>query len=183
LAIADPPVLPMRLSRLELRMAGADLSRIVAALPTNLVPLLKGCIQSVPPELDAVKAVIATGEEFAGVTLTRGFHIRASLATPVTTIPPFGAAMSMMDSAPQQGIPMPWRRFANVDLGEHILGEDTDCLRSLGFTGATVDIDCPACGALLGCVPVELLGDELADLSLSHIIPMLEWHLSRCLHG
>jgi Fe-S oxidoreductase len=88
--------------------------------------------------------------------------------------------MGMKYSVPTQGNPMPWRRFGNVSLGEHLLGEDTADLEPLGFSGDAVEIDCPRCKFQLGRVPVELIGEELEDITFSHILPVLEWHLSRC---
>jgi hypothetical protein len=37
----------------------------------------------------------------------------------------------------------PWRRFANVFLGDRLLGEDTADLSSLGFSGDTVTVSWP----------------------------------------
>jgi hypothetical protein len=54
-------------------------------------------------------------------------------------------------------------------MGDHLLGEDTADLASLGFCGDTVTVSCPACGEVLGNVPVELLSDGLEDLTTNLI--------------
>jgi len=72
--------------------------------------------------------------------------------------------------------PFTWRRFANVRMGDYILGEDTVDLAELGFCGESITVSCPACGEVLGHIPVELLGDELEDLTNHHITPVLAWH-------
>ncbi len=75
--------------------------------------------------------------------------------------------------------PFTWRRFADVYMGDHLLGEDTADLASLGFCGDTVTVSCPACGEVLGNVPVELLSDGLEDLTATHITPVLDWHSAK----
>jgi|HubBroStandDraft_6_1064221.scaffolds.fasta_scaffold1328651_2 hypothetical protein len=77
---------------------------------------------------------------------------------------------------PETPSPFPWRRFANVFIGDHLLGEDTVNLASLGFCGDTVTVSCPACGQVLGHIPVELLTDGLEDITTTHITPVLAWH-------
>ena len=72
--------------------------------------------------------------------------------------------------------PFTWRNFANVRMGNHILGEDTVDLTELGFCGDTVTVACPTCGEVLGNVPVELLSDGLEDITTTHITPVLDWH-------
>jgi hypothetical protein len=61
-------------------------------------------------------------------------------------------------------------------MGDYLLGEDTVELAELGFCGATVTVSCPTCGEVLGHVPLELLGEEFADLTTTHIAPLLAWH-------
>jgi hypothetical protein len=77
---------------------------------------------------------------------------------------------------PETPNPFTWRRFANVFMGDHLLGEDTVDLADLGFCGHTVTVFCPICGEVLGHVPVELLSDGLEDLTTTHITPVLDWH-------
>jgi hypothetical protein len=72
--------------------------------------------------------------------------------------------------------PFIWRRFANVRMGDYLLGEDTVDLAELGFCGHTFTVSCSTCGEVLGNVPVELLTDELEDLTTTHITPVLDWH-------
>lgn len=72
--------------------------------------------------------------------------------------------------------PFTWRRFANVFMGDHLLGEDTVDLASLGFCGDTVIFSCRVCGQVLGHIPVELLSDGLEDITTTHITPVLDWH-------
>jgi hypothetical protein len=75
--------------------------------------------------------------------------------------------------------PFPWRRFANVFMGDHLLGEDTVDLASLGFSGDSVTFACSACGQVLGQIPVELLSDGLDDITTTHITPVLDWHSAK----
>ena len=82
----------------------------------------------------------------------------------------------MRDTAQTTPNPFTWRRFANVYMGEHLLGEDTVDLASLGFSGDTVTVSCPTCGEILGRVPSELLSDGLEDLTTTHINTALDWH-------
>jgi hypothetical protein len=77
---------------------------------------------------------------------------------------------------PETPNPFTWRRFANVRMGDYILGEDTVDLAELGFCGDTVTVCCSVCGEVLGNVPVELLGEEFEDLTTTHITPVLDWH-------
>jgi len=84
--------------------------------------------------------------------------------TPINTEPPF---------TPN---PFRWRRFADVYMGNYILGEDIVDLASLGFCGETVTVSCPTCGEVLGNIPVELLSDGLEDITITHITPVLDWH-------
>ena len=77
---------------------------------------------------------------------------------------------------PETPNPFTWRRFANVRMGDYILGEDTVDLAELGFCGDTVTVSCPACGEVLGHIPVELLHEEFEDLTTTHITPVLAWH-------
>jgi hypothetical protein len=79
-------------------------------------------------------------------------------------------------TAPETPNPFTWRRFANVRMGDYILGEDTVDLAELGFCGDTVTVACPTCGEVLGAIPVELLGEEFLDLTIHHITPALDWH-------
>ena len=79
-------------------------------------------------------------------------------------------------TAPATPNPFTWRRFANVRMGETLLGEDTVDLADLGFCGDTVTVSCPTCGEVLGHIPVELLSDGLEDPTLAHITPALDWH-------
>jgi hypothetical protein len=55
-------------------------------------------------------------------------------------------------------------------MGDHLLGEDTVDLASLGFCGDTLTVSCPTCGEVLGNIPVELLSGGLEDLTTRHII-------------
>ncbi|AEU38068.1 hypothetical protein [Granulicella mallensis] len=80
---------------------------------------------------------------------------------------------------PETPNPFTWRRFANVYMGEHLLGEDTVDLAQLGFCGDTVTVSCPTWGEVLGHVPVELLSDGLEDLTTTHITPVLDWHRAK----
>ena len=84
--------------------------------------------------------------------------------TPINTEPPF---------TPN---PFRWRRFADVYMGNYILGEDIVDLASLGFCGETVTVSCATCGEIFGHVPVELAGVELGDIAATHIAPLLAWH-------
>jgi hypothetical protein len=77
---------------------------------------------------------------------------------------------------PETPNPFTWRRFANVRMGEYILGEDTVELASLGFCGESVTVACPTCGEVQGHIPVELLSDEFEDITTTHITPVLAWH-------
>ena len=77
---------------------------------------------------------------------------------------------------PKAPNPFTWRRFANVRMGDYILGEDTVDLAELGFCGDTVTVTCSTCREVLGRVPVELLGDEFEDLTTTHITPVLDCH-------
>jgi hypothetical protein len=72
--------------------------------------------------------------------------------------------------------PFTWRRFANVRMGDYLLGEDTVDLAELGFCGDTAPVSCPTCGELLGNIPVELLSDGLEDLTTTHVNTALDWH-------
>jgi len=72
--------------------------------------------------------------------------------------------------------PFTWRGFANVRMGDYILGEDTVDLASLGFCGDIVTVFCPTCQEVLGAIPVELYGEEFQDLTNYHITPVLDWH-------
>ena len=72
--------------------------------------------------------------------------------------------------------PFTWRRFANVRMGDFLLGEDTVDLASLGFCGRTVTVSCSTCGEVLGQIPEELCGEEFADITTTHITPVLAWH-------
>ena len=72
--------------------------------------------------------------------------------------------------------PFTWRGFANVRMGDYILGEDTVDLAELGFCGHTFTVSCSTCGEVLGNIPVELLSDEFEDLTTTHITPVLDWH-------
>ena len=82
---------------------------------------------------------------------------------------------------PKQTTPNPftWRRFANVYMGDYILGEDIVDLASLGFCGETVTIFCPSCGDVLGNVPVELLSDGHEDPTTTHISYAVDWHIAK----
>lgn len=76
----------------------------------------------------------------------------------------------------QVATPFTWRRFADVRMGDYLLGEDTVDPVSLGFCGDTVTVYCYTCGEVLGHVPVELLGEEFRDLTTTHVTPVLAWH-------
>ncbi len=82
----------------------------------------------------------------------------------------------MRNTPPATPNPFTWRRFANVRMGDYLLGEDTVDLVELGFCGDTITITCPTCGEVLGNVPVELLSDGLEDLTTTHIDIALDWH-------
>jgi hypothetical protein len=79
-------------------------------------------------------------------------------------------------SPPDTPNPLTWRRFGNVRMGDHLLGEDTVDLASLGFCGYTVIVFCPLCDEVLGNVPVELLSDGMEDHTTTHISYALDWH-------
>jgi hypothetical protein len=85
----------------------------------------------------------------------------------------------MHTTIPTTPNPFTWRRFANVRMGDYILGEDTVNLAELGFCGDTVTVSCPTCGEVLGNVPVELLSDGLEDITTTHITPVLDWHFAK----
>jgi hypothetical protein len=74
-----------------------------------------------------------------------------------------------MQTPPATPNPFTWRRFANVRMGDYLLGEDTVSLVDLGFCSDTVTVSCSVCGEVLGHVPVELLGEEFRDLTTTHI--------------
>ena len=82
----------------------------------------------------------------------------------------------MHTTKPTTPNPFTWRRFANVRMGDYLLGEDTVDLADLGFSGETVTFSCPTCGEVLGNVPTELLSDGLEDLTTTHITYALDWH-------
>ncbi len=82
----------------------------------------------------------------------------------------------MRDTAQTTPNPFTWRRFADVYMGEHLLGEDIVDLGSLGFCGEMETVLCHTCGEVLGNVPVELLSDGLEDLTTTHINTLLDWH-------
>jgi hypothetical protein len=77
---------------------------------------------------------------------------------------------------PETPNPFTWRGFANVRMGDYLLGEDTVDLTELGFCGESVTVTCPTCGEVLGAIPVELLSEEFQDLITHHITPALDWH-------
>jgi hypothetical protein len=77
---------------------------------------------------------------------------------------------------PETPNPFLWRRFASVFMGDHLLGEDTIDLASLGFCGDTVSFTCSTCGQVLGHIPVELLSGGLEDITTTQITPVLAWH-------
>ena len=85
----------------------------------------------------------------------------------------------MRTTQPATPSPFTWRRFANVQMGDYLLGEDTVDLASLGFCGDTVTVSCPVCGEVLGNVPVELLSDGMEDPTTAHITPVLDWHRAK----
>jgi hypothetical protein len=60
----------------------------------------------------------------------------------------------MQHKQPSTPNPFTWRRFANVRMGDFLLGEDTVDLASLGFCGRTVTVSCSTCGELLRKRPV-----------------------------
>jgi hypothetical protein len=78
----------------------------------------------------------------------------------------------------QQTTPNPflWRRFADVRMGDYLLGEDTVDLAELGFCGDTVTVTCPTCGELLGNIPVELLSNGLEDPTTTHVNTAIAYH-------
>jgi hypothetical protein len=82
----------------------------------------------------------------------------------------------MLTTPPATPNPFTWRRFANVRMGDYLLGEDTVDLVELGFCGDTITISCLTCGKVLGNVPVELLSDGLEDPTTTHINIALDWH-------
>ena len=82
----------------------------------------------------------------------------------------------MRTTPPATPNPFTWRRFANVRMGDYILGEDTVDLAELGFCGDTVTVSCSTCGEVLGSVPVELLSEEFEDITTTHITPVLDSH-------
>ena len=82
----------------------------------------------------------------------------------------------MRSTPPATPNPFTWRRFANVHMGDYLLGEDTVDLASLGFCGHTVTVSCSTCGEVFGYIPVELLGEEFRDLTNAHITPVIAWH-------
>ena len=82
----------------------------------------------------------------------------------------------MRTTTPATPNPFTWRRFADVRMGDYLLGEDTVDLASLGFCGDTITLSCPTCGEVLGDIPVELLSDGLEDLTTTHITPVFDWH-------
>ena len=49
----------------------------------------------------------------------------------------------MRTTTPATPNPFTWRRFANVRMGDYLLGEDTVDLASLGFCGDTITVSCP----------------------------------------
>src|ERR1700677_1082241 len=83
---------------------------------------------------------------------------------------------AMRTTPPATLNPFTWRGFANVRMGDYLLGEDTVDLASLGFCGDTVTVSCSTCGEVLGHIAVELLGEEFRDLTTAHITPVLDWH-------
>ena len=66
----------------------------------------------------------------------------------------------MRTTPPATPNPFTWRGFANVRMGDYLLGEDTVDLASLGFCGVTETVSCSLCGEVLGHIPVELVGEE-----------------------
>ena len=83
---------------------------------------------------------------------------------------------SIQTIPPDTPNPFTWRRFANVRMGDYILGEDTVDLAELGFCGESVTVSCPTCHEVLGHIPIELCGEEFRDLTTHHITPVLDWH-------
>jgi len=75
--------------------------------------------------------------------------------------------------------PFTWRGFANVRMGDYLLGEDTVDLASLGFCGDMETVSCSLCGEVLGHIPVELVGEEFRDITTTHTTPVLAWHLAK----
>jgi hypothetical protein len=75
--------------------------------------------------------------------------------------------------------PFTWRGFANVRMGDYLLGEDTVDLISLGFSGDAETVSCSLCGEVLGNIPVELVGEEFGDITHHHTEPVLAWHLAK----
>lgn len=82
----------------------------------------------------------------------------------------------MRHTPPTTPNPFTWKRFDNVYMGEHLLGEDIVDLAGLGFCGETFTVFCSICGELLGNIPVELIGVELGDITATYIAPVLDWH-------
>ena len=72
--------------------------------------------------------------------------------------------------------PFTWRGFANVRMGDYLLGEDTVDLASLGFCGETETVSCSLCGEVLGHIPVELVGEEFRDITTTQIGYVVEYH-------
>jgi hypothetical protein len=77
---------------------------------------------------------------------------------------------------PETPSPFPWRRFANVFLGDRLLGEDTIDLASLGLCDDSITVSCPTCAQVLGHIPVEPFSDGLEDITATHITPVLACH-------
>jgi hypothetical protein len=82
----------------------------------------------------------------------------------------------MRTTIPATPNPFTWRRFANVRMGDYLLGEDPVDLAELGICGDTVTVTCPTCGELLGNIPVELLSDGLEDPTTTHVNTALDYH-------
>ncbi len=74
--------------------------------------------------------------------------------------------------------PFTWRGFANVRMGDYILGEDTvEPCHSLGFCGDTVTVFCPTCNEVLGAIPAELYTAKSSATSpTTTSTPFLDWH-------
>ena len=81
----------------------------------------------------------------------------------------------MRTTQPATPNPFTWRRFAEVQMGDYLLGEDIVDLASLGFCGDTVTVSCPVCEEVLGNVPVELLSDGMEDPTTT----VLDWHRAK----